>query len=131
MRNHTNPSPLEINWRRIYTHIIREKKQSTVIFWRKYHLQIQPNTYTHAKRTNKRNTNTCTQRIRNRETQARLRNQQIHTIDLRCASRAYFSHFTLFAHSTEAFKGCKFTVNTYISCTLRAVRSSRYHFDWC
>lgn len=66
------------------------------------------------------------------DTQARFRNQQIHTIDLHCASRAYISHFTLFAHSTEAFKGCKFTVNTYISCSLRAVRSSRYlSFDWC
>lgn len=42
-------------------------------------------------------------------------NQQIHTIDLHCALRAYISHFTSFAHSTEAFKSWKFTVNTYFS----------------
>lgn len=30
MRNHTNPSPLEINWRRIYTHIIWEKSRAQI-----------------------------------------------------------------------------------------------------
>lgn len=77
------------------------------------------------------------QRIETASRQAKkVSNQQIHTIDLHCALRAYISHFALFAHSTEAFKGWKFTVNTYFpnfacAARIRCLSASSAEINGC